>query len=617
LQPSENGFITGNTIPPKLTLPYKSKETQNTTSTLLHMSPTQEVVDFPIQKVPPPDLSVSLLETAPMFAVRPREIDPQRQSIFADALMEDMALRTTLVLPAMVLMQEQQRQTDQRQVVASTAGGAAIAGIGDITLAAMRYLTQIAMTHMLSQSVYGIFTTAYAIVTVLGMIAKVGLESTMLRFLSIYRTKDERGYIAGLVRFVLWTTLISGLLFAVLLFLSATALAHFLYHSDEYVLPFKESAVLIPLIALQSVLANGLLAWKAIKWKVYVDRLIHPVLTLISIGIFYLLGLRLEAAILAAVCGFVASVIVGQILLSKASQQVVRGVVPQFERTTWLRFALPMVLNAFVQNALSFSDVILLAVFTSSALVGIYAAADRLGFTITIPFAALSMVFSPLIAEYYTRGEHQQLANMFKIVTKWSFSLGFLVFLCLCIFHEAILSIFSRGYISGGNALIILSLGYLANTALGPANYLLLMAGRPRIFLTNMIVTLIINFILIFVLVPRFNIVGAALSSTCAEITLDLLGFIEVFCLMKIHPYRWDMFKPIVAGGTASGIALLLLQFIHLNDGLLPKLETLGLIILFILIYILTLALLRFSEEDMIVFNAILTKLGRKKLLRA
>lgn len=341
------------------------------------------------------------------------------------------------------------------------------------------------------------------------------------------------------------------------------------------------------------------------------DRLIQPVLTLISLGIFFLLGLRLEAATLAAVCGFLASVIAGQLLLSKASQQVLRGAVPRFERMTWLRFALPMLLNAFVQNALDFSDVLLLAVFTSSALVGVYAAADRVGYTITIPFAALSAVFSPLIAEYYTRGEYEPLANMFKVVTKWSFSLGFLLSLCLCIFHDAILNTFSSGYTLGGTALIILSLGYLANTAVGPVWGLLLMTGRPRILLINMMVTLIINFTLMFVLVPRFNIVGTALSSACAKITLDLLGLVEVYCIMKIHPYRWDMFKPIVAGGTASGIVLLLLQFVHLNDGLLAMLETLGLIILFILIYILGLALLRFSEEDTIVFNAIRTKLGR------
>ncbi len=40
---------------------------------------------------------------------------------------------------------------------------------------------------------------------------------------------------------------------------------------------------------------------------------------------------------------------------------------------------------------------------------------------------------------------------------------------------------------------------------------------------------------------------------------------------------------------------------------------TLGLIIPFMLVYLLTLALLRFSKEDMMVFDAVLARIGKKR----
>ena len=605
------------TIPPKLTLPYKGKEAQGPTPRLLQISPTQEMLDSPPQEALPSNIPVSLLDTAPMFAVRPRKIYLQEPGLFANTLIEDVTLHPTLPLPVIVSVQEEKGQTGQHQVVANIASGAAITGGAEITSAALRYGTNIVMTHMLSLSVYGTFQAALAMVTVFSMIARVGMESAILRFLSIYRANDARGFVAGLIRFAMRTTVISSLLFTVLLFLSATPLAHIVYHTDAYVLPLKETAFLIPLVALQIVLATSLQALKALKWKVCVDRLISPVLILISLVFFYLFGLRFEAAVLAFGCGLLGSVIAGQFFLHRASRQIIRGAAHRFERKMWLRFALPMFLTSIVQTVLLSSDILLLAVMTTSALVGVYAAADRVGIIIDMPLLAMSMIFSPLIADYQVRGDYRQIANMFSIITKWSFSLGLPVTLCCCIFHNTILTIFSREYTMGGTTLIILSLGYLADTAAGPAFHLLLMIGRSRIIFINTTVTHILNFTLMFLLVPRFNIVGAAVSSAATVVISVGLSLTEVYCIMKIHPYRWDMFKPIVAGGIASGMILLVLHFVHLNAGLLAVLKALGLIILFMVIYIFALALLRLSKEDRILFNTVLAKLGRKKLVRA
>lgn len=529
-----------------------------------------------------------------------------------EAMVEDIATQITSRLPVIRLTPAKQYQSDQH-VIVSTAGNAALAGAGNLINAALKYATNIVTTNTFSQAIYGTYVAAYTTATIVGCMAVLGLDVAMLRFLSAYRATGEQSKAAGLIRFVLWMTLVSSVLCSALFYLSTTVLAHLVYHQDTYALPFKEITLLVPLIALQLVFANGLQALKAIKSKVCVDRLIQPGLSLILIGIFFLLGLRLEALILATICGYLASIIAGQILLRQSSKKFMLGAVSRYEPKTWLRFALPMSFYALIQNILNSTDVLFLAAFTSAAQVGLYAAAERTSAFVVMPLFALDTIFSPLIAEFYARGENEQLANLARLVTKWSFSLCLPVFLCLCVFHEAFLSIFSKGYTGAGIVLIILSFGNLVNAGAGLSGSLLLMTGHTRVILANSVATITINIGLAYFLVQHFNAVGAAVAAALAVVILDCGYFIEVYCILKVFTLRWDMLKPVAAGSAASVVGLLLLHVVHVTYGYKAIFGVIGLILPFMIVYLLVLALLRFSKEDMMVFDAVRAKIGSKR----
>jgi hypothetical protein len=82
---------------------------------------------------------------------------------------------------------------------------------------------------------------------------------------------------------------------------------------------------------------------------------------------------------------------------------------------------------------------------------------------------------------------------------------------------------------------------------------------------------------------------------------------------MKIHPYRWDVCKPFIAGGAASLVGVLLLHFIQPGSGRLAIVEKLGLIMPFVLVYALVMVVLRFSVEDKMVFDAVRAKFGKQR----
>ena len=507
-------------------------------------------------------------------------------------------------------------QTEQRKAVTKTAGGAAIAGLGDLISAILRYITNVIMTHLVTQSIYGIFVETYTVVLVAGYASKLGLDSATVRFLSRYRAKGKRAQAAGLIRFATTLALLSGLISAALFYFLSSILAHAVYHKDLYILPFKEATLLIPLIGIQLVLASGLQALRVIKWKVYVDRLIQPAVTLVLLVVFYLFGLRLEALILGTICGFLASTLTGHFLLRKAAKQFIRDAPPQYEPKLWVRFAFPMFFNSMIRNILNSTDVLFLGAFAVTSQIGLYGAADRVSYFVVAPLIALNVIFSPIIAEYHARNQHKQLATMFKVVTKWSLTLSWPIFLCCLIFHDPILGIFGEKYTSADLVLIILAFGNLVDAGVGSVNYLLVMTGRPRIILINTVTTVIVNITLALVLIPRFGIIGAASAAALTVTILNLVGLIEVYCIMKIHPYRWDMLKPLIAGGVASNVGLKVMPLIHVGYGHFAIFGALILVGLFGIAYIFVLILLRFSEEDMMVIEMVYSRFGKKILTK-
>ena len=555
---------------------------------------------------------ISALDTAIMVAARPRTSDLRLPNMLAYTYIEDFTQRVTLTLPAIPRDAEQVEQGDQSKDITTTARGAGIAGLGSFLSGALRYVTYIAMAHMVSPAIYGAFGEVYTAVYLFGALANLGLSGIVTYLLPTYRVKDERGLVRGLVSFSTRITLITGSLLGALLFACAAIIAQVFYHEPSYELILRELAPLIPLIALVQVFVGGLQAFKEIKWKVSIDQLVLPLITLIALVIFYLLGWRIEALSFSAIAGFACSALIGLIVFSKFVKRFTLDAAPRYTTRIWLGFALPLLFSGLITQIAGTVDILFLSIFVTSVQAGIYIAANRIGNILNIPLYALTTISIPLMTEYYAQGKHEQLESMFKLATKWSVSISLPICLCCLVFHDAILGIFGPRYTTGWLVLIIICLGNLVNPGTGPALELLTITRRLRIISINSIISVILNVGLCFLLVPRFNILGVALAGGLESIILGALYLTQIYWILKMHPYRWDVCKPLLAGGMASLVGILLQHFVHFQPGLGPftVVAELSLIIPFILVYILMMILLGFSREDQIVFHAVLARFG-------
>ena len=246
--------------------------------------------------------------------------------------------------------------------------------------------------------------------------------------------------------------------------------------------------------------------------------------------------------------------------------------------------------------------ILLLGYFRTSAEVGIYDVALRVALLVELPLAVSNFVFAPLIGEMYAKGDLDRLQELFKTVTKWVFTASFLVFLTAIFLAKPILGMFGPEFIAGVPVLFILGFSQLINASTGAVGWVLIMSGYSTLHLLNSVLSALLTIIFSFLLMPGYGMIGAAIAVGSVYILVNLVRLAEVFFILKIHPYRWDFFKPIVAGLITVGCVYLLQRHViyGIHPTFLAYVITIGAIFIS---YFAALILFRFSQGEKELLN--------------
>ena len=104
----------------------------------------------------------------------------------------------------------------------------------------------------------------------------------------------------------------------------------------------------------------------------------------------------------------------------------------------------------------------------------------------------------------------------------------------MILFHEYILGFFGPNYYKSKHALLILLSGQIINSLSGSVALYLNMTGRQKILLYFLIVSALANIVLNLILIPKYGMVGAAISTAFSLILWNLSGVIYVYKNDKI-----------------------------------------------------------------------------------
>jgi O-antigen/teichoic acid export membrane protein len=516
-------------------------------------------------------------------------------------------------IPMMVLRDIAKRQgqssPEMQSEVTGAAGNAAVIGLGNIAGYVINYGYNFLLQRGLGAKNFGLFSISLSLVTLIASIFDLGLDNAMIRYIGIYRGKKQTSLVRTLTIFCTAIAGITGMLGALLVLFAAPWLAN-LQHKPAIASVLQLMAPLIPLMCLQTIWTGGLQGLKEFKRRVLVQRFIIPVPLFLLLAVVFFYFHDVTSATLVMFISTLVGAIANLYFLFRAISRTIKPGPESYEVRSWLGFAAPNFLTTITNTVLDSVDTLLLAFFVPALAIGQYTAAIKITGFILMPLNSLNVMFTPTIAELHGRGEKQKLETMFKVVTNWSITLCLPTFLIAILFSVPLLGLPGKEYIGGWPLLVALAAGNLISALVGPVGYLLLMTGHQKYSFFNSLSVVILTVVIGLALAPHIGAMGVAISTGLAVGVINCIKVIEVFFLLKIHPYRRDTLKPIGAGvisAMVTGGLLYLFKVAHFSLQIFHLYLTvelqLVLIPVFLACYIALIALFKLSPEDQIVVD--------------
>ncbi|MFL5954437.1 MAG: lipopolysaccharide biosynthesis protein [Gaiellaceae bacterium] len=406
----------------------------------------------------------------------------------------------------------------------------AIYGLGGILSRLLAVLLLPLYTSYLGTKGFGKIETVTALTTVLVIVLGAGISSAFFRF--YFDSKDEARRVL-IVRTTFWFTMAMATVGLVLGLALATPIAHLLRLGDD---PWLVRAAAVGLWAQMNYQQLTNLFRVEERSVQFVSASVANIL--ITVGATVLLVVGLHKGPTGAVVGnFIGTLAVYLVLLAyrryQLGLQLDRDLLRQMNR-----FGLPLVPSALALWAINFIDRLFVAVYKGQSEVGVYSLAVRASSVIVFLMIAFRLAW-PAFA--------YSIEDDTTAKRTYSFVLTYLLFLCcwvslalgtLAPWIVRVLAPSSPAFYRADKAVGLLA---FASTAYAGYTVLAIGIGRARRTQFNWIVSgaaAALNVALNFVLIPRYGMMGAAISTAAAYVALFVgmtLNSQQVYPV----PYQW------------------------------------------------------------------------------
>jgi len=200
--------------------------------------------------------------------------------------------------------------------------------------------------------------------------------------------------------------------------------------------------------------------------------------------------------------------------------------------------------------------------------VALFGAAFGIARLPALVYSAFAFRFSPTISRLWARGEHEQLGELLKGVTRWISMAAVPLFATAIFLPGALLHVYGSKYAGSATALALIATAAMLNSLAGPVERALIMTGRVRLEMTANIVTAVVTAPLGTGLVYAFGLTGAALAVMSYTIVLNAIKTWFVWRRMHLHTVSRALVAPLAVAAVAGVAAAALDRATGLGDSL-------------------------------------------------
>lgn len=393
----------------------------------------------------------------------------------------------------------------------------AVAGtVGLRTVATfLGFLVSLMLARILGAAGYGAYAYAMAWVEVLAILAVMGFDRLLVREVAAGAERRSWGPARGLVDGANRAVFAFSIVLAVVAAGAAKIFAG--DGPDRMALAIAVAVLSLPPLALTRLRQSVLQGLHHVVLGQTAESVIRPVVFALLLAATLALGRGTSSVVGALFANAVAvavSLAAATIFLRRHEPEGLRAALPEGRAGTWAR----SVFYLFVTGGLLVFNqrlgTILLGAIRGTEAVGAFAIALQISFFVVFGQLAVNVVIPPTLSRFHAAGDRAGTQRVVVKAARFSFGLSLLFTLVLVVLGRWILSVFGGGFVAGYPSLVILSMGLVAVSAVGPAVPLLLMTGHERDAAMGMGVSAVVHIVAALLLIPPWGGPGAATAST-------------------------------------------------------------------------------------------------------
>jgi O-antigen/teichoic acid export membrane protein len=474
---------------------------------------------------------------------------------------------------------------------------------------ALAFVSYAIITRTLGAESYGLFVLATRIIDFVAVISTLGFVNTIIRYVSSYVGKGDYARAKGTILYSAGVLFFIAFFIAIILFFASNLISVNIFKRTDLPPLLRILIISIPFSVAGSALLSSLIGLKLIKQHVSILNVFSPLFYLAGLSITFLLGYRvlgltLVLAMTSISIFFLALFVVRQKFLNKQT-----NVRPIFEKKKLWSFSWPLFLNQLFQKAVQFMPIFVMGLYLKNSDIGIYNISFRIALMVSILLSAFRLIFSPTISGLFAKQNTIMISKLYKATTKWAFTFSLVVVSVIALFGGTLLGIFGGDFTQGLMVLLVISLGEMVSASCGLVGNLIVMSGRPKVAFINSFVSFIIVLLLCFMLIPAYGILGAAFSYALSVVLMNFVRVSEIYYFEKLQPFNISYLKPMISALIGFGIVESIKGIFGLN----LYFEMIAGSAVFLLIYGLSIWLLRIDDEDRYVLDTIFKRFKKTR----
>jgi len=435
------------------------------------------------------------------------------------------------------------------------ASGSIIILLGSIILRLGGFIYRFILTRLLSTTGYGIVGLTIPFQNALIIGASGGVPPAIAKYVSEYLAVDNEVMVHQIIKTAMKLMVFMAVIVALLMFIIAEPIAIGIWNKPEALLPLRLVSVIIPFSVVAGALRGVFQGFYQMK-NIFYGKFLEQIFTLICAVILVLLGWYAAGAVLGTALGFLAAVLGSYYLYVRdVKQKYLVNDYPSISfkeelkiYKTILKFSIPVVITGIAEIFLYDTGTFFIGTFLATAYAGFFTNASAISRIPLIISNSVSVSILPAASEAASLKD----SNLLKLYLHQAYRYTSIVTLPICAFIMVyalpiMTLLFTDEYAPGAGALTILVAGMFFFAIYTIVSSMCQGLNKPYVPMISLIIGTITNVIFSILLIPRYDIIGAGLSTTISTFVVMSITLIELTRVSKIHPPYIDLVKIIAA----------------------------------------------------------------------